>query len=366
MPEPIIKEIKTVEYFDSRKYKFTFLDNTTRYITSVTTKLEEYREQGIEYYRERVGAEEANRALEEGGEWGGIVHHACFLLATGGAVLFEPPAYKTVGIENAAVAEIVKQNALIRQQLTLQKIPFLTISDQFRYLQCVKFKRWMDVVEPEVLYAETVVYDIELDIAGRMDFLFRVKGGNYPIAGAKDIYLPKGIILPDVKSGYWSKKYFLQLGAYRKAVKKSLGIEVEATVGIHLKAQTNTGLNTLVHLADEADHDFELYQHVAAIYDEKHKNDTPTDFEFDSVLLGNQAHGAIMLGTILENQSSSALLTKQLQESVEAVNAGKEVETTAQQESLGLGEAEAPKTATKQPISGGEFLHKRGKRGGGN
>ena len=129
--QQLIKEIKTVEYFDKRRYKFTFLDNAVRYIASVTTKLEEYREQGIERYRETVGPEEANRAFEEGGEWGGIVHHACFLLATGGAVLYEPPAYQTVGIENEEVAALIKQNVLICQQLAVRKIPYLKINDQF-------------------------------------------------------------------------------------------------------------------------------------------------------------------------------------------------------------------------------------------
>jgi hypothetical protein len=298
---PLIKEIKSVEYFDKRRYKFTFTNNTTRYITSVTTKLEEYREQGIEHYREKVGQEEADRALEEGGEWGSIVHHACFLLATGGAVLYEPPGFQTIGIPNEDIASLVKQNHLIRQQLDLNKIPHMTINDQYRYLQVRKFKHWIDTVKPEVLYAETVVYSLTHDIAGRMDFLFRVKGGSYPIAGAKDVTLPDGIIIPDIKSGAWSNKYWLQFAAYAKAVEESLGIEVVATVPIHLKAATNTGLNTMVHLAEQMKHDFELYQHVAAIYDDKHKNDTPTEFEFESVLLSSQARGTLFLGQVLEN-----------------------------------------------------------------
>lgn len=308
----LIKDIKTVEYFDKRRYKFTFLDNTVRYITSVTTKLEEYREKGIELYRERVGSEEADRAMEEGGEWGTIVHHACFLLATGGAVLYEPPAYQTVGIINEDVIELVKQNNFMRQQFDVNKIPYITINDQFRYLQCRKFKNWLDVVKPEVLYAETKIYSLEDDIAGRLDFLFRVKSGHYPIAGAKDVWLPDGVILPDVKAGAWSQKFYYQLAAYRVAVKKSLGIEVDATVGIHLKAQTNTGLNTLVHNKEEADHDFTIYQHIAAIYDEKHKNDIPTEFEFESVLLSDQARGTVMLGITIPNPAAEAQVAQEV------------------------------------------------------
>jgi hypothetical protein len=299
---PIVKEIKSVEYFDGRVYKFTFTDGAKRYIKSVTTKLEEYRDKGIEHYREQVGTDEANLALKEGAEGGSLVHHACFLLATGGAVLFEPYAYQTAGIPNEEVSELQKQNALIRQQLDLNKIPHLTINDQYRYLQARKFKYWLDQVQPEVLYAETVIYSLTHDIAGRMDFLFRVKGGSYKIAGAKDVVLPDGIILPDVKTGNWSDKHWLQLGAYRVAVKESTGLDIAATVGIHLKANTITGLNTLVHTASEADRDFELYQHIAAIYDHKHKNDSPVDFEFESILLSNQVSGIIGLGQILPNQ----------------------------------------------------------------
>jgi hypothetical protein len=300
----LIKEIKTVEVFDKRRYKFTFTNNAVRYIASVTTKLEEYREQGIERYRENVGTEEANETMREGGEWGSIVHHGCFLLATGGAILFEPPAYQTIGIQNEEVAILVKQNNLIRQQLNIQQVPHLTINDQYRFLQCRKFKKWFDIVKPEVLFAETVIYSLKSDIAGRLDFLFKVKAGKYPIAGTKDVELPEGIILPDVKTGNWSNKYWYQLGAYRKAVKESLDLDVVATVGIHLKASTTTGLNTLVHLAEEAEHDYELYQHVAAIYDEKHKNDSPADFEFESVLLSEKA--SAILGITIPNQNAEA------------------------------------------------------------
>jgi hypothetical protein len=320
--QPIIKEIKTVEYFDKRRYKFTFLDNTVRFITSVTTKLEEWRDKGLERHREEVGTDEANREMEEGGTWGSKVHHACFLLATGGGVFYEPPAYQTVGIQNEEVAALVKQNNLIRSQLALRGIPYITISDQYRFLQVAKFKNWIDVVKPEVLYAETKVYSLALDVAGRIDFLFRVKEGNYPIAGAKDVFLPGGIILPDVKSGAWSDKYWLQLAAYRKAVAESLGIAFlpVATVGIHLKASTKSGMNTLVHLGEEADHDFELYQHVAAIYDDKHKNDSPFDFEFEPVLLGEQAHAELFLGGTIPNAEAERVIGSELLERAEPAN----------------------------------------------
>lgn len=303
--DEIIKEIKSVEYFDKRRYKFTFVNNQVRYIASVTTKLEEYRERGLEIYREAVGKEEADRAMIEGGEWGSIVHHACFLLATGGAVLYEPPTYQTIGIVNDDVAELIKQNSLIRQQFSIKSIPFMTIDDQYRFLQVRKFKSWIDTVKPEVLYAETVVYSLKHDIAGRIDFLFRVKEGNYPIAGTKDVYLPAGIILPDVKSGAMSDRHFLQLGAYRTAIKESLGIDDPIpTAVIHLKAMTKSGLNTLVHLPEEADHDFELYQHVAAIYDDKHKGEEPTEFQFESVLLSDQTRNATSLGQIMPNPTA--------------------------------------------------------------
>jgi len=318
----LIKEIRTVEYFDKRRYKFTFTNNEVRYIPSVTTKLEEYREQGLEYYRERVGTEEADRAMEEGGEWGGIVHHGCFLLATGGAVLYEPPSYQTIGIANEDVADLVKQNTLIRQQLDAKGIPYLTINDQFRFLQARKFKFWMDTVKPKVLFAETVVYSLAHDIAGRIDFLFEIQEGNYPIAGVKEIFLPGGIVLPDVKTGAWSDRHFLQMAAYRVAVKESLNVDVVATVGIHLKAKTNSGMNTLVRVSPEVDKDFEGFQHVAALYDRKHKNDEPQDFEFESVLLSNEARGAIPLGIVMENQTGGKQLTAHLKASVKKERKG--------------------------------------------
>ena len=324
----LIKEIKSVEYFDKRRYRFTFLNNTVRYIASVTTKLEEYREQGLEIYREKVGSEEADRAMQEGGEWGSIVHHACFLLATGGAVLYEPPGFQTIGIQNEDVGALVKQNVLIRRQLDVANIPHMTINDQFRFLQCRKFKTWIDIVKPEVMYAEAVVYSLTHDIAGRIDFLFKVEGGSYPVAGVKDVFIPKGIILPDVKSGQWSRKHFLQMAAYRMAVQESLGLDVVATVGIHLKAQTKSGLNTLVHQGDEIDNDFKVYQNVAAIYDDKHQNDTPQEFEFESVLLGTKAND-VVLGATLPNPVAEAEVAKEVTDKVNAIESPEPLSTEA-------------------------------------
>ena len=106
------------------------------------------------------------------------------------------------------------------------------------------------------------------------------------------------------------------MSAYRAAVRESLDMDVVATVGIHLKAKTDSGLNTLVHLAEEADHDFSLYQHVAAIYDAKHTDDEPKEFEFESVLLSEQARGAVVLGSILPNPTAE----KEVAESITVAN----------------------------------------------
>src|SRR3990167_4159950 len=337
----LIKDIRAVEYFDNRRYKFSFHGGTVRWIASVTTKLQEYRERGVEHYRETVGPEEANRALEEGGEMGSLVHHACFIYATGGVILYEPPSYQTVGIMNEEVAALIRQNALIRQQCTVQNIPHLTIRDQFRFLQVKKFKRWMDVVQPEVLFAETVVYSLKYDIAGRIDFLFRIKkAGYYDIAGKEEVFLPAGIVLPDVKSGAWSDKFWLQLGSYRKAVEESLGEDVLATVGIHLKAKTKSGLNTLVHMKDEMEHDFELYQHVAAIYDAKHEGDVLEEFEFESVLFNPllaQKIGSVPLGSILPNVEAEKTVA---QESLKDLG-------IAAESNGKIGRKESPETATE-------------------
>jgi hypothetical protein len=327
----LIREIATVEYFDSRYYKFTFASSATRWIASVTKKLEEYREKGIENFRETVGAEEANRALEEGGEWGGIVHHGCFLIATGGAVLYEPPAYQSVGIANKEVDELRKQNASYREQLDKINRPHLTISDQYRFVQVMKFKYWFDTVQPEVLFAETRVYSLDDDIAGRIDFLFRVSGGAYPLHGtlsvqpdsslkltrAKDVVLPEGIVLPDVKSGTWSNKYWLQMGAYARAVEVSLGQQVLATVAIRLKSTNMMGMITDVHSAGEIVTDLTNFKHISAIYDLKHANDEPFDMRFNSILYSVFANPAVPLGAIMPNPTDE---TKVAEEEVKKLN----------------------------------------------
>jgi len=322
----LIREIATVEYFDSRYYKFTFASGSVRWIASVTKKLEEYREKGLETFRENVGTEEANRVMEEGGEWGGIVHHGCFLIATGGAVLYEPPAYQSVGIPNKEIDELRKQNASYREQLDKINRPHLTISDQYRFVQVMKFKYWFDTVQPEVLFAETRVYSLEDGIAGRIDFLFRVKEGDYPLSGtmvvnpqdsslslvrAKAVHLPGGIVLPDVKSGTWSNKYWLQMGAYARAVEVSLGEKVLATIGIRLKSNNMMGMSTDVHEADQLSVDLENFKHVAAIYDLKHSDAEPFDMRFNSVLYCLSANPQVSLGAVIPNPTDEATVEKE-------------------------------------------------------
>lgn len=323
-PNPLatlIQEIATVEWFENRFYKFTFANNSVRWIASVTKKLEEYREKGLETFRENVGTEEANRVMEEGGEWGGIVHHGCFLIATGGVVLYEPPSYQSVGIPNKEVDDLRKQNASYREQLDKAGRPHLTISDQYRFVQVMKFKYWFDIVQPEVLFAETRVFSLDDGIAGRIDFLFRVSGGAYPLHGtlvvnpkdgslslarAKDVVLPEGIILPDVKSGTWSNKYWLQMGAYARAVEVSLGQEVLATVGIRLKSTNMMGMITDLHSKDEIVTDLTNFKHVSAIYDLKHANDEPFDMRFHSILYSLYANPQVPLGAVMPNPVDEA------------------------------------------------------------
>lgn len=370
----LIKEIATIEYFDNRFYKFTFENNSVRWIASVTKKLEEYREKGIESFRENVGTEEANRVLEEGGEWGGIVHHGCFLIATGGVVLYEPPAYQSVGIPNLEVDTLRKQNASYREQLDRAGRPHLTISDQYRFVQVMKFKYWFDTVQPEVLFAETRVFSLDDGIAGRIDFLFRVSGGAYPLHGtlvvnpkdgslslarAKDVVLPEGIILPDVKSGTWSNKYWLQMGAYARAVEVSLGQEVLATVAIRLKSTNMMGMITDLHSKDEIVTDLTNFKHVSAIYDLKHSGDEPFDMRFHSILYSLYANPQVPLGAVMPNPVDEAKVAAEGAEKPAEILGGNDAAPPAP-------EAVEPPPSGELPLMDGEVKERYSGRRKGN
>jgi hypothetical protein len=188
-------------------------------------------------------------------------------------------------------------------------------------LQVRRFKNVFDVLKPKTLYAEATVYSLTHDIAGRVDFIWEVEGATVNIS-QRGVDIPKGNIIVDVKTGSWSKKALYQMAAYDKAIQESLGIPIVATVGIHLKAQTQSGVNVIVRRRAEIDHDFSIYQHIAAIYDEKHRNDAYSDYEFESVVVGERAAEAIMLGQTIRNATAEADMLKSVADKINAAEHG--------------------------------------------
>lgn len=275
MTEPIV----LVEWFNDHWYKITE-DEKTRYIPSVTTKLQVKDKPGLTKWRGDVGTREADLRLHEAGQRGTRLHWARAVLLKGGAVIYDPwqlPVYTDEGI--AALKEKYAGNVVI-------------LRTQDEMLQITKLKRQLDILKPEIVGVEVKVYDLKNNDAGTVDGIYRIKKGTYAINGAKPVTLEAGIYVEDFKSGnFLDNNVWLQLAPYGKMVQDMLGEQIMGALVTHTGATTKTGivgLSTKVCLWEEllgsSKSYYDTYRHISAVWEADHEGDQPETFQFPSLI----------------------------------------------------------------------------------
>lgn len=161
--------IKTKDTKKGRKYTI----GTNEY-DSVTTPLSILSFPGLAIWKARIGKTKAERYARKAARRGTVIHNYC-------------------------------------EQICLGKTPKVNK----KYKDSVDaFKKWFDENVEEVIEVEKVVWSDKYKVAGRYDFLGRLKGR-------------KGLAVIDWKTGKIKREHFLQLAAYRALTGESTDIPLK-------------------------------------------------------------------------------------------------------------------------------------------
>lgn len=266
--------VRMCEWFDDHFYRIEFDNGDVKYYPSYTTKLGCAPKPFLARWRGDVGNREADMRMYDASNKGKRVHYACSLLLDGGIIIYNPHTHPNYSKE--AISKM--QEGCDREIFILQ--------DQDEQYQVSKFFRWIKIVNPEIVSRDMIVADHEYQEAGTLDFLFKIKAGEYYVSGKKPVIIPQdGLYVADLKTGsdVWDE-YYMQIAGYAKAY----GIEqIAGGMIIHTNAKTKTGiegLSTTVRTLDEMKHDYEGFRHIAAIWDRQNPNPIPQMIEFPTLL----------------------------------------------------------------------------------
>lgn len=269
-------EIKSISWFDDRFYKVTLENGNIDYIPSVTTKLGAVAKPFLMRWRGDIGNREADLRMMEQADRGSRLHHAWQTYTTGGAVIYQD--YKVPPYTQEEIIEIEKSYS--------GKISILHTQDEM--FEITKLERFYKIIQPEDMYSEMIIYDLENRDAGTLDNLFKIKAGEYPINGRIPIKLPEGYYIFDLKTGsYLGKEANMQVSVYAKCVEK-MGIckIIGALIG-HTSAKTKIGIEGFagIYLSkQQLEEEYLDYRNIAKLWEKMFGDSKPKIFEIPSLI----------------------------------------------------------------------------------
>lgn len=210
-----IKDVKRVDYYDSRYYKILYevTENRKRklyeeHMPSVTEILGAYPKPFLARWRGDVGNERADQIITEALNLGSTIHNGAEVIAKGGCVIYNPlfqgtPLYTEKEIQK--LEKLYKQIFICRFQK--------------EFLQLWRITQLFEMLKPTNIETEQTVYSIKHKYAGTLDLLWYIREGDYSIAGSTPLYLEEGLYVGDYKTGKGvDKTNKLQISAYIQAV----------------------------------------------------------------------------------------------------------------------------------------------------
>ncbi len=248
--------IELYQWQDSHFYKVN-----GEFYPSVTTILSVIRMQFLEDWRGRVGNDEAQMVLKRTSEDGSAAHNIFSRMVTEGR-------RAVYGLDPDPLRDV-------------------TVPNQFVHLAVHKLTQFWEMVKPRLLHSEVKIFSPRYSYAGTVDLIIQIEPGAYQIAGSKEVWLPGGIWVADIKTGKnISETAGLQIAAYAKAIEETMGIDVVGTMILHTQAQTKSGIEGFtVKIWDrhEIEEQFEIFQAAQRIYDWK-KPYKPKELEIPRVI----------------------------------------------------------------------------------
>ena len=267
-----MSEVKMIQYFDDHWYRRVIQRDQSadeiRWYPSVTTKL------GVinlpfGRWRGEIGNREADLRIMEAGNRGSRIHKAWQVYQEGSTVGF----WRWQIDEEKPVADFLLQ-------------------DQGEYLDFLKLHYFTEIVKPEFLATEYILYSDKYKEAGTCDNLLGIKAGKYMVNGAKPLILEEGTYLADLKSG--KEVYdeaFMQESSY-VSMYKEMGLnkvwgDIKGALTLHTRAKTRGGIigfGVTLRTMEELREDFKDFRAVSTMWERKNKLAMPKDFEFPQTI----------------------------------------------------------------------------------
>jgi len=260
--------VKPITWFDQRFYAYNN-GKEIIWLPSVTTKLGIVaKDEWLERRRGDLGNREYDLRLQEAADRGSRVHHACNILINGGAVAYINEWNKAQTIDEATITKLKRK----------YKNNLAILQSQEEQVAVWRFKQWIEKNKPKIIGYEIIVYSLQHNYAGTIDWLFRFDDNSVD---------KKGLWIVDLKTGIESDTHRMQLAAYTIAYEETYGEKISGSMIIYLNGKKAGGLekvNEIVITREEIEKDFSDFLAVSKLWDRKYANLKPVVFEFPAII----------------------------------------------------------------------------------
>ena len=269
-----------ISWWDSRYYPCIAPDGSEIYLPSVTTILGAVSKGDfLEKWRGDIGNREADLRMNEAGDRGSRVHHACFNVVHGGCAVFYPPWNKDLPkADQEMIAELEKKHKGMIAYLPTQE----------EVVAVWRFKEWWKTLSPLMIGGDLKVASFEYGYAGALDYAIYLKKGVYrPKPGFIIQAEVDGTYIVDVKSGMKSNSHRMQVAAYAKAYEELNQQEVAGGLIFYSNGKKAGGVETAETVfisKPQIKSEFDDFLSVLKIWQREHKNDAPVKFKFPSII----------------------------------------------------------------------------------
>lgn len=284
-----IKDVKRIEYFDTRYYKIIYeitkiagkkkvKELMTQFFPSVTEILGAYPKDFLARWRGDVGNDRADQIMNDALRLGSFIHNAAEVLSKGGALI-----YNSYGNEIYSEKELVKIKKKYKNNVVI-------VRWQTEFVQLYRIWKWFRLVQPSKIETEQTVYSILHQFAGTLDLLMWIEEGVYNIGGSVALHLETGWYVGDYKTGKGvDETYKMQISAYIAAIKEGLpNLDIKGGLIIHPNNEKITtgikGLKTTFVSAAEQKKYFKHFLSVYEVYKIKKPVPDPTSFDMPTIL----------------------------------------------------------------------------------
>lgn len=274
------KHVEMVEWFNDHAYKIfkppTFEKWTWK--PSSTTVLSVAPDPFLMKWHGDIGNREATARSTEAKNFGSMVHDACAKFLDGRSVVYLPPSHKYQPIKEKELKLLKRQNR-----------GALFLPDQRMQVHVWRFQNVVKELKPLLVFTEQVVWSDAFNYAGTMDYLWYIHEGVY-IVGGKQMSLPAGLYLVDLKTGGEYDDHSMQIASYFFAAIERGYAPVDTPLRGALVIYTNKEVGDPAHCAvkffppKELERHFMDFRYTHALWMRKNQNFSPTVFEFPSVI----------------------------------------------------------------------------------